>query len=140
VSQSAELTLEGCPAVLSVPVLQPCLKTEMLLVSVETYTGLYLVHLPQYEPKIAEDMQTCLNSPRDKAEKLDTLLTDLRMWIAAKHLEKSLQHLPVTCYERLPLLHRPDHEISRLGRHKRFIRLHKHPSHILVRVPTFYLN
>ncbi|CAG0916624.1 unnamed protein product [Notodromas monacha] len=131
VSPQTEPMLRGSPAVLSIPVLTPCLETEHLLISVDTYTGLYIAHVPQYsESKVTEEIQNCLNN-RDK-DKLDGLVSDLRLWIAAKHVEKSVQHLPAVCYERLPLLHRTDHEITKLERHKRYIRLHKHPWHLIV--------
>ena len=56
-----------------------------------------------------------------------------RYWITQRRCEKTLQHLPATPYERLPLLHHPDHPMSKIGRHRMFVRLHKHPNVILVR-------
>ena len=34
-----EPTLHGSPAVLAIPILQPCLRAEQLLISVDTHTG-----------------------------------------------------------------------------------------------------
>lgn len=51
-----------------------------------------------------------------------------------RRCEKTLQHLPATPHERLPLLHPPDHSISKIGRHRMYVRLHKHPNVILVSV------
>jgi len=56
-----------------------------------------------------------------------------RYWITQRRCEKTLQHLPATPHERLPLLHHPDHPMSKIGRHRMFVRLHKHPNVILVR-------
>nr|CAD7429019.1 unnamed protein product [Timema monikensis] len=77
--------LQGSPAILSVPVLQPCLRAEQLLVTVDTHTGMLQCH-----------------------------------------------HLPATPHERLPLLHHPDHPMSKIGRHRMFVRLHRHPNVILI--------
>lgn len=49
-----------------------------------------------------------------------------------RRCEKTLQHLPATSHERLPLLHHPDHPMSKIGRHRMFVRLHRHPNVILV--------
>nr|CAD7406222.1 unnamed protein product [Timema poppensis] len=93
--------LQGSPAILSVPVLQPCLRAEQLLVTVDTHTGMLQCHVPQY-------------------------------WITQRRCEKTLQHLPATPHERLPLLHHPDHPMSKIGRHRMFVRLHRHPNVILI--------
>ena len=55
-----------------------------------------------------------------------------RYWITQRRCEKTLQHLPATPHERLPLLHLPDHPMSKIGRHRMFVRLHRHPNVILV--------
>lgn len=60
------------------------------------------------------------------------LICCLRFWITQRRCEKTLQHLPATPYERLPLLHHSEHPISRIGRHRMFIRLHRHPNIILI--------
>lgn len=62
-----------------------------------------------------------------------------RYWITQRRCEKTLQHLPATPHERLPLLHHPDHPMSKIGRHRIFVRLHKHPNVILVRSFFFFV-
>lgn len=56
-----EATLHGSPAVLSIPILQPCLRSEQLLVTIDTHTGVFLAHVPQYEdnPITPEIQQVC---------------------------------------------------------------------------------
>lgn len=49
-----------------------------------------------------------------------------------RRCEKTLQHLPATAHERLPLLHLPDHPMTRIGRHRVYVRLHRHPNTILI--------
>ena len=55
-----------------------------------------------------------------------------RYWITQRRCEKTLQHLPATPYERLPLLHHPDHPMTKIGRHRMYVRLHRHPNAILI--------
>ena len=68
--------LSGSPAVLHVPVLQPNLRSEQLLITVDTHTGILLPHVPQYDscPIIAE-LQQALNQDRSK---VDYLISELR--------------------------------------------------------------
>ena len=89
-----EASLHGSPAVLSVPILQPCLRSEQLLVSVDTHTGIFLAHVPQYPNNpFSAEIQTSLNT--DQAQ-LESLVTQLRYWITARRIEKTLQQLPLT--------------------------------------------
>nr|CAD7587621.1 unnamed protein product [Timema genevievae] len=120
--------LQGSPAILSVPVLQPCLRAEQLLVTVDTHTGMLQCHVPQYDAPLIPELQTALNGEHSR---LPTLVSELRYWITQRRCEKTLQHLPATPHERLPLLHHPDHPMSKIGRHRMFVRLHRHPNVIL---------
>ncbi|KAL1465599.1 hypothetical protein WDU94_005154 [Cyamophila willieti] len=124
-----EPTLQGSPAILSVPVLQPCLRAEMLLITVDTHTGMLQCHVPQYDTPLMTDLQAAFNGDHSR---LPALLSELRFWMTQRRVEKTLQHLPATPYERLPLLHHSEHPISHIGRHRMFIRLHRHPNIILI--------
>jgi len=44
-----------------------------------------------------------------------------------------LQHLPATATETLPFLTLPEQELLQTGRHKIYVKLHRHPNIILVR-------
>lgn len=55
-----------------------------------------------------------------------------RFWITQRRCEKTLQHLPATPHEKLPLSHHPDHPMSKISRHRMFVQLHRHPTVILV--------
>ena len=128
-----EASLHGSPAVLSVPILQPCLRSEQLLVSVDTHTGIFLAHVPQYPNNpFSAQIQTSLNA--DQAQ-LESLVTQLRYWITARRLEKTLQQLPATPYEQLPLTYDlKTHPLSKLASKQQtmYIKLHKQPSAVLV--------
>ncbi|PSN29847.1 Mediator of RNA polymerase II transcription subunit 14 [Blattella germanica] len=127
--KDVECHLQGSPAILSVPVLQPCLRAEQLLVTVDTHTGMLQCHVPQYDAPLIPELQTALNGDHSR---LPTLVSELRYWITQRRCEKTLQHLPATPHERLPLLHHPDHPMSKIGRHRMFVRLHRHPNVILI--------
>ena len=128
-----EASLHGSPAVLSVPILQPCLRSEQLLVSVDTHTGIFLAHVPQYPNNpFSAEIQTSLNT--DQAQ-LESLVTQLRYWITARRIEKTLQQLPATPYEQLPLTYDlKTHPLSKLASKQQtmYIKLHKQPSAVLV--------
>ncbi|KAF4526396.1 hypothetical protein B566_EDAN012686 [Ephemera danica] len=127
--RDVECQLQGSPAILSVSVLQPCLRAEQLLVTVDTLTGALLCHVPQYNAPLVPEIQLALNSDRSR---LPMLISELRFWITQRRCEKTLQHLPASPHERLPLLHHADHPITKISRHKIFVRLHRHQRVILV--------
>ena len=45
--QQAECLVQGSPAVLHLPILFPCLRSEQLLITVNTHTGSLQAHIPQ---------------------------------------------------------------------------------------------
>ena len=128
-----EAGLHGSPAVLSIPILQPCLRSEQLLVSVDTHTGIFLAHVPQYPNNpFSAQIQTCLNG--DQVQ-LENLVSQLRYWITARRIEKTLQQLPATPYEQLPLTYDlKTHPLSKLAGKQQtmYIKLHKQPMAVLV--------
>lgn len=127
--KDVECSLQGSPAILSIAVLQPCLRAEQLLVTVDTHTGILQCHVPQYDPPLITDLHSALNGDHAR---LPGLLSELRFWITQRRCEKTLQHLPASPSERLPLLHHPDHPINKIGRHRMMVQLHRHPNVILV--------
>lgn len=124
-----ECVISGSPAVLHVPILQPCMLSEELLVTVDTHTGYYLAHIPQFEPPMIEEVQNSLNNDLNK---LESVITELRFWITLRRCEKTVQHLPVLATEQLPLIIPPDHPLSKCGKHKLFIKLCKHQQYYVV--------
>ena len=126
-----EATLHGSPAVLAIPILQPCLRAEQLLISVDTHTGIFLAHVPQYPHNpYSTQIQNSLNGDRMQ---LESHVSELRYWITARRIEKTLQQLPASPFEQLPLTYDlKSHPLSKMGRHKMYVRLHKQPSAILV--------
>lgn len=124
-----ECCLQGSPAILSVAILQPCLRAEQLLITVDTHTGILQCHVPQYEPPIINELNNALNGDHSK---LPHLISELRYWITQRRCEKTLQHLPATAHEKLPLLHQPDHPITKISKHRMYIQFHKHTNVVLI--------
>lgn len=68
--------MEGCPSVLSVPVLYPYLRAEQLLITVDTHTGMFRCHVPNYEPPIITELESALNADQSR---ITTLISELRL-------------------------------------------------------------
>ncbi|GAB6020174.1 Mediator of RNA polymerase II transcription subunit 14 [Chamberlinius hualienensis] len=125
-----ESTVSGSPAVLNVPILQPCLRSEQLLITLDTHLGIFLAHVPQYaEAPFVDEIKQSLNGNRNQFK---SLITNLKFWIVLQRCRKSIQHLPAVAMEKLPLLHSQDHPINQLSRHKLYIKLCKHPNSYLI--------
>lgn len=123
---------------LTVPVLTPCLRAEQIHITIDTHTGMLRCHVPKHlDCPIIPEMQVCLNGDRSK---LPQLMSELRYWITHRRCEKTLQHLPATGTETLPFLTLPSNELLQHGRHKIFVKLHRHPNVILVSVFLYKSN
>lgn len=109
--------------------------SEELLVSVNTQTGGFLVHAPQFHPipPLLKEIQQTLNSPPTNVDKLKTLVSQMRFWVTERRCEKTLQHLPATATDGIRLLNWEENQIlSRIGPHRITIKFQKHPYAILV--------
>ncbi|XP_060525569.1 mediator of RNA polymerase II transcription subunit 14 [Cylas formicarius] len=127
--KEVECNLQGSPAILSVAILQPCLRAEQLLITVDTHTGMLQSHVPQYDPPLIPEVNNVLNGDRSK---LPLFISELRYWITQRRCEKTLQHLSATAHERLPLLYSPDHPINKIGKHRMYVQLHRHTNVVLI--------
>ncbi|TDG47352.1 hypothetical protein AWZ03_006211 [Drosophila navojoa] len=128
--KDVDFNLQGTPAILTVPVLSPCLRAEQIHITIDTHTGMFRCHVPKHlDCPITDEMQESLNTDRSK---LPALLSELRYWITHRRCEKTLQHLPATATETLPFLAPPGQELLQPGRHKIYVKLHRHPNMILV--------
>ncbi|TMW50711.1 hypothetical protein DOY81_004211 [Sarcophaga bullata] len=124
--KDVDFKLEGTPAILTVPVLTPCLRAEQIHITIDTHTGMLRCHVPKHlDCPIIPEMQATLNNDRSK---LPQIMSELRYWITHRRCEKTLQHLPATATDSLPFLTIPDNPLLQPGRHKIFVKLHRHPS------------
>lgn len=69
--------LQGSPAILSVAVLQPCLRAEQLLITVDTHSGMLQCHVPQYDPPLMQELHGALNGEHSR---LPGLISELRYY------------------------------------------------------------
>lgn len=128
--KDADSNLQGTTAILTIPVLNPCLRAEQIHITVDTHTGRYQCHVPKHlDCPIMTEMQTCLNGDHSK---LPDLVTELRYWITKRRCEKTLQHLPAIAKERLPIITSAEHPATKIGRHKMFVQLYRYPNVILI--------
>lgn len=128
--KDVDSNLQGTTAILTVPVLNPCLRAEQIHITVDTHTGRYQCHIPKHlDCPIMTEMQTSLNGDHSK---LPDLVTELRYWITKRRCEKTLQHLPAIAKERLPIITSAEHPATKIGRHKMFVQLYRYPNVILI--------
>ena len=92
---------------------------------------MFLAHVPQYEENpFTNDIQNCLN---DDKSRLVALVSSLRFWIVKQRVHKTLQQLPATSHELLPILFDLNkHPLKDLSVNKMYIRFHRHPNAILI--------
>lgn len=122
--------LHGTPAILTIPVLTPCLRAEQIHITIDTHTGMLHCHVPKHlNCPLIPELQHALNNDLTK---LPNLVSELRFWITQRRCEKTLQHLPATPHERLPILHTPDHPVAKIGKHKVYVKLNRYPNVILI--------
>lgn len=86
-------------------------------------------HVPQYDAPIIPELTAAFNSDHSK---LPALISELRFWITQRRCEKTLQHLPATPHEKLPLLFFADHPVSKISKHRMFVQFHRHPNILLI--------
>ncbi|XP_063699988.1 mediator of RNA polymerase II transcription subunit 14 [Culicoides brevitarsis] len=128
--KDTEFLLQGTPAILTIPVLTPCLRAEQVHITVDTHSGRLHCHVPKHMdcPFMAE-METALNNDTSK---LPALISELRYWITKRRCEKTLQHLPATLHEKLPLIYAADSPLTKIGKNKAYLELHRHQNVILI--------
>ena len=130
--KDVESNLQGTTAILTIPVLNPCLRAEQIHISVDTHTGRLHCHVPKHlDCPIMTEMQIALNNDASHS-KLPDLVTELRYWITKRRCEKTLQHLPAEAKERLPIITSAEHPATKIGKHKMFVQLYRYPNVILI--------
>ena len=81
--------------------------------------------MPQYEDNpFTAEIQTTLN---DDKSRLEPLVSQLRFWITKQRVHKTLQQLPATSYEQLPILFDLNkHPLRNVSQNRMYIRLHRY--------------
>ncbi|CAG2161554.1 unnamed protein product [Oppiella nova] len=124
--------LSGSPSVLHVSFLQPCMTSERLLISVDTLTGSFLVHIPQFEDcSLVDEIQNVINK---SVAKVVPLFRQLRIWMTCQRCRKTVESLPVHVVESLPFPTSYSHPFMDLKSPKLYYRFGKHYNNCLVTV------
>ena len=117
------------PSVLYVPVVQPCMTTEKLSITVDIQTGHFIASLCSKETALTQDVQTSLNGDR---RDLRRHLTKLRLWLGMQRCKKSAQQVGALVYRSLPIVNISGHPLEKLSSSHLFIRLTKKNHYYLV--------
>ena len=124
--------LSGSPAVLQISFLQPCMTSERLLISVDSLTGHFLVHIPQFEEcSIVDEIQNLINK---NLAKVIPLFRQLRVWLTRERCKKTVESLPVHVMESLPFPTSYSHSFLNIKSPKLYYRFSKHHNNSLVTI------
>ncbi|KAL8611339.1 hypothetical protein ACOMHN_014394 [Nucella lapillus] len=82
------------PVALHVPVLMPCMSSEVLRIAINVQTGAFMASVPAFEDQAVADIEDCLNVEKRGLEKL---LSKLRIQLSLQRCEKSVQLMPAAC-------------------------------------------
>ena len=83
--------MQGTPAILTIPVLNPCLRAEQVHITVDTHTGMLKCHVPKHlDCPIMTEFQTSLNGSHTK---LPQLITELRYFSFPNKFVSSLKNM-----------------------------------------------
>lgn len=122
--------LQGTPAILTVPILSPCLRAEQVHITVDTHTGMFHCHVPKHmDCPLIPELQQALNNDHSK---LAPMISELRYWITCRRCEKTLQHLPATSHDSLPLRYTNESKLKTMSKHRVYIKLHRQPNVVLI--------
>ncbi|XP_041355183.1 mediator of RNA polymerase II transcription subunit 14-like isoform X2 [Gigantopelta aegis] len=117
------------PVALHVPILDPCMSSEVLRVAIDIQKGSYLTSVPCDDFSAVHEIETYLNDDR---RGLDKLLIKLQMQLCLRRCEKSVQLLPAACLSTIPVVNSADHPLEKLGKCKLFIRVPRQANFFLV--------
>lgn len=100
-------TISGTHGLLHVCCLDPCAASEELIISLDL-NGSYLAHVPRYERNcpLADHIQESLNGNRSK---LGTYFDQLKIWLQKKRCITTIDYLPVSANDSLPLGSKANH-------------------------------
>ncbi|KAK7108033.1 mediator of RNA polymerase II transcription subunit 14-like isoform X2 [Littorina saxatilis] len=117
------------PVALHVPVLTPCMSSEVLRVAVNVQTGAFMASVPACEDQAVTDIEDCLNSDK---RGLERLLSKLRIQLSLQRCEKSVQLMPAACLKTLPVINMSGHSLESLPSARLFIRVPRQPNTYVV--------
>ncbi|XP_076466284.1 mediator of RNA polymerase II transcription subunit 14-like isoform X3 [Babylonia areolata] len=116
------------PVALHVPVLMPCMSSEVLRIAVNVQTGAFMASVPAFDHAVG-DIEDCLNGDKRGLEKL---LSKLRIHLSLQRCEKSVQLMPAACLKSLPIVNMSGHGLEALSSARLYIRVPRQPNTYVV--------
>ncbi|XP_074593418.1 mediator complex subunit 14 [Brevipalpus obovatus] len=129
--QYGQCNLSGSPPVLQISIVDNCMLSERLLLTVDPFTGHILGHIPQFDDvSLADEIQATL---KKDVMKWSSLFQKLKVLIICERIKKTSELMSVHVYEKLPFLTPCDHEVLKdPDTTKLFIQFHRHQSNYLL--------
>ncbi|XP_033637879.1 mediator of RNA polymerase II transcription subunit 14-like [Asterias rubens] len=122
--------IEGTPAILYMPIIEPCSQSEYLTITIDMQTGTYQPYIAHADSFLLEELEYCLNS---EFSKLYQYISKIRYMLSVYHCKQSILQLPCTCSEKLPLVSiSEEHPLAKLSQNRLYIRLIKHKNYYVV--------
>ncbi|XP_070537690.1 mediator of RNA polymerase II transcription subunit 14-like isoform X2 [Ptychodera flava] len=122
--------LDGKTPVLTIAVLQPCARSEMLCISLDLQTGTLQPSLPYCEGALLEDLEQSLNTDLSH---LDELIIKIRFRLGLERCYRTISSLPCHWTKKLPLLPvSEDHPLMKLSENKVYIQFTRYPNYYLL--------
>ncbi|RUS87452.1 hypothetical protein EGW08_004768 [Elysia chlorotica] len=123
------------PVALHVCVLNPCMSSEVLRISIDIQTGAYMCSVPlcgAAERPAIQAIEDALNGEKRGVEKL---LVKLKVQLILQRCEKCVQLMMSSCRHSLPIINMEGHPLSKLAATKLFVRVPKqHGFYVVVEV------
>ncbi|XP_050393117.1 mediator of RNA polymerase II transcription subunit 14 [Patella vulgata] len=115
---SDKCEIRDMPAALHVPILSPCMPSEVLRIAIDVLRGTYLASVPAYNSLAIQEIEDCLNNDK---RGFDKAISKLRLQLSLLRCEKSVQLLLAPCFHTLPIVNMAGHELEKLSKTRLFI-------------------
>ncbi|KAJ8030696.1 Mediator of RNA polymerase II transcription subunit 14 [Holothuria leucospilota] len=124
-------TVKGTPPLLFIPVMDAADDSEDdIRVSVDLQTGALEPSVAHCDDAMLDDIDISLTSDLSK---LPNLLTKIRLTHCVEKFKMSIQTMPVSCSDTIPLIPlQPEHPLSKLSPTRLYVYLKKHVSYYVV--------
>lgn len=117
------------PVALHVPVLMPCMSSEVLRIAINVQTGAFMASVPSCDDQTVTDIEDCLNG---ETRGLEKLISRLRIQLSLQRCEKSVQLMPASCLKSLPIINVSGHALENVAPTRLFIRVPRQPNTYVV--------
>ncbi|CAL1548016.1 unnamed protein product [Lymnaea stagnalis] len=117
------------PVALHVSVLNPCMSSEVLRISIDVQTGSYMASVPSCERSAVQGIEDSLNGEHRGMEKL---LMKLKVQLVLQRCEKCVQLMMANSRPTLPLINTADHPLSKLANTRLYVRVPKQQGYYVV--------